>query len=331
MSKQNHSKENSGQDMRNAERDDSVARLMTLAGLRPVIPAELEARVYADTRKIWRRTLPAYRRKKWIRPLAIAASLLMVATFSLRFGHLKAPRLGTIARVSTDLGTVVRGIRVGRRVRVGDILQTGDDHMLNIAMANGTSLRLATNTTLRMDSKRSFTLLAGEIYADSGDSQKPDKGIEVRTKLGVITDVGTQFMVSYANTALSVAVREGRIDVNGGQDTYSALAGQRLIMQASGDVINDRIGAMDSAWDWTLKVASAFDMENKNLLQFLEWVSRETGKKLVFASDAVRQAATETILHGSISDLTPTEAAASVLASNAFDYTPQEMSIFVTR
>lgn len=335
MSNDNISFDKTMQRDRDAESGDSVARLLHLAGPRPAISAALQARVYAQTLEEWRRIPPARGRitriAKIAMPVALAASMLLAVTFMLRPGPVDAPRVGTIARISIQPWTSAHGVETGDTVRVGDTLRTRDGQLLSVALPDGTSLRLASNTALQLDAKRSFTLLAGEIYADTGPGMSRTNSLEVRTGLGVITDVGTQFLVSYKDATLDVAVREGRVDVRADRETYAALAGSRITMQAGGDVTKDKIDATDSAWNWVVDVAPAFDIENRSLLDFLTWVSRETGKELIFTDKKSRRDAMAAILHGSIRDFTPVEAVASVLPTTALDYTINQTSIIVGR
>jgi len=310
---------------------DTVARLLNLAGLRPLIAADIEARVYDHVHQEWRNSLPASRTGKWAMPLALAAGILIAVTFVTRLVLPDAPLVGTVARVNGGFDGSAASFVSGDAVRVGDNLRTGDRQLLSVALSDGTSLRLAANSSLQLDERRSYTLLTGKVYADSGQTVYQDSGLEIRTGLGVITDIGTQFLVSFEGAALSVAVREGRVDVAADQDTYTALAGDRLMMQAGGGVTKGQIGATDSAWDWTLKLAPEFDIENRSLLDFLTWVSRETGKELIFVNDELRKAAMATVLSGSISDLTPVEAATTVLTTTSFAYEIRETSIIIGR
>ena len=50
-------------------------------------------------------------------------------------------------------------------------------------------------------------------------------------------------------------------------------------------------------------------------VEFLAWAARETGRRLVYASPAVAQRAEQTLLKGSVDDLSPQQAVAAVLAT----------------
>lgn len=335
MSNESNSMDGSGVGYHDTEPDDSVARLMHLAGPRAAVSEDLQARVYQQIHREWLDMLKTTRAKNRISriavPLALAASLLVSVTFLTRPVPLEIPVVGTVAKVSIKSGASTKGLAVGDIIRVGDTVRTGGGRLLSIALSNGASFRVAANTSLQLDEQLSFTLLKGEIYADSGQFADGKRNLEIFTELGVITDVGTQFLVSYRDAVLSVAVREGRVDVSAERETYTALAGNLLTRQAGGNMTRSEISTTDNAWNWTLAVAPNFDIDNKSLLDFLTWVARETGKELIFASDELRRAAMTTILHGSIEDFTPVETVAMVLATTTFEYKMGKTSIVVGR
>jgi len=311
------------------EQDDSVARLMNLAGLRPAVSAEIEARVHDRVQQEWRNSLPVSRTRKFAIPLALAASLLIAVSFMTDRVAVEGALVGTVANVSSESGTSTTSLAIGDTIRVGDTLRTRRGQLLNITMSDNTSLRLAENTSVKLDEPRRFTLVAGTVYADSGSLAHAGNNLAIRTEVGVITDVGTQFLVSFMDAALSVAVREGRVDVTAERDTYTTFAGESLTMQDGGPVTTGEISATDEAWDWTLSVASDFEIENSSLLDFLTWVCRETGKELTFANDEIRADAMTTVLHGSMSGMNPSEAASTMLATTEFDYRIDRTGIFL--
>ena len=313
------------------EQDDGVARLMNLAGLRPAVSADIEARVYNHVQQEWRNSLPVSQTRKWAVPLALAASILIAVTLMINPVGVEGALVGSVARVSNEFGATTATLSVGDAVRAGDTLTTRNGQLLNIALPDNTSLRLAQNTSLQLDGPYRVTLVAGTVYADSGFLPSQGNKLAIQTEVGVITDIGTQFLVSFVGAELGVAVREGRVDVTAERDIYTARAGESLMSQVGSPAITGRIGATDRVWDWTLDVASDFEIENNSLLDFLEWVSRETGKELIFASDEIRAAAMATVLHGSVSDLTPSEAADTILATTEFDYRIDETSIILGR
>ncbi len=87
-----------------------------------------------------------------------------------------------------------------------------------------------------------------------------------------------------------------------------------------GDVQRQAIDGADGAWAWVGEIAPAFDIENRPLPEFLRWVSRETGREIVFASPGAEQAARAVVLRGSVTGLAPAQAMAAVLATTDLGY-----------
>ena len=123
------------------------------------------------------------------------------------------------------------------------------------------------------------TTLGFRLSAVSSDPRiYRDRQITIHTAAGSATDIGTQFSVAYDKQQLSVAVREGRVDVSGDRPSVTAMAGDRLLIQQGNDVVVDQVNPYDVSWDWATSLAPGFDIEDRSLLDFLKWASRETGK-----------------------------------------------------
>lgn len=311
--------------------EDSVAKLMSLAGPRAAIPADVQARVYANVREEWLAGTAVKRTARWAIPLAIAASAVLAVTLVIQPAETPLVRVGTVARL--DPGSQAAGAHLapGDGVHAGDTLATSDGQGMSVLLRGGASLRLDEDTVLQVDGQDDFTLIQGRIYADSGQSVYRDGTLNIDTPYGSVTDIGTQFSVAFDDTELAVAVREGRVDVAARLDTYVALAGNRMVLSKSGDVATIPVAANDDSWNWAVDLAPAYDIDNKTLLDFLKWVARETGRELVFADDDLRLAAMGTVLHGSVSDFTPIEATASVLATTTFRYRMDSTRLVIER
>jgi len=119
------------------------------------------------------------------------------------------------------------------------------------------------------------------------------------------------------------------VDIASGAQSLSAAAGEQLTLSTNGEVAVLSIEVDDPVFAWAVDLAPAYDIENRTLLDFLKWVSRETGKELVFADDELRMAAMGTVLHGSVSDFTPTDATAAVLATTGFHYRIEDRQIVI--
>jgi hypothetical protein len=58
-----------------------------------------------------------------------------------------------------------------------------------------------------------------------------------------------------------------------------------------------------------------FDIDGRGLYEFLQWVSRESGNRLVFVSPATEAEAKRIVLSGSVAGLLPVEAMTAVLST----------------
>jgi len=304
--------------------DDAVAQLMKLAGPRPSIPAALEMRVHEKVEQEWQASLPRHRASRWAVPLALAASIIVAVIINIRPADISSRTLGKVARVVGGAA-----MSVGQTVNEGDILRTAAGQGIGITLPEGLSLRMAAESNLRFDGPDDFTLLSGQVYADSGQQIYRDRHITIHTTAGSVTDIGTQFAVHFDDDELAVAVREGKVDIATGLETHTALAGDRLLLVADEEIVVDQITANDDSWDWAVALAPSFDIDNKSLLDFLKWAARETGKELVFTNDELRMAAMNAKLYGSVSDFTPQEATESVLSTTNFDYQIDEYRITI--
>lgn len=333
-------KENDRNNM-NVDRDEeTMARLLRLAGSRPDVPEDVESRVYDRVLSEWQESTGApdearvyqfVRRewesqarfgavKRWAVPIAMAASALLALALVLQPSpEVAVPvAVGTIARVVDDAGAGSRW-SVGQIVYAGDRVTTGAGERLSVMLDSAESLRLDQNTELVVEAAGEYQLASGRVYADTGDFVYRDKSLSIDTPFGVVTDVGTQFAVGLASEVLEVAVREGRVDVESASGQVIAIAGERLRVRQDGATV-DTLEPSDSYWGWAARLAPAFEIEGKSLLEFLRWGARETGRELVFASDETRMAAMRVDLHGSVADFDPEEALEFILAGTSFDY-----------
>lgn len=181
-----------------------------------------------------------------------------------------------------------------------------------LSFGNGLSLRLAEGTTATVDAIDEVTLAAGKVYADTGAPIRRGRTLTVHTGAGSATDYGTQFAVVYDARTMTVAVREGRVDVAARRASYTADAGEKLIFRPGEAVRIDELPPHADAWDWAAALAPAFDIHDRPVIDFLKWFSRETGKELVFTTNGTRLAAMAEKLRGSVSGLTPGEALEAV-------------------
>ena len=311
--------------------DDTVSTLMNLAGPRKGIPADIEKRVHDSVHQHWRKATRTRRIARWAVPASLAAMVLLAFSFSIRKPDSPLQTIGTIAFIVGEPGSVNRPLNIGDPVFAGDFIETGSDAGVSVTLADSISLRIASGSSVRLDKADEIALLQGRIYADSGERIYRDRHLTVITPNGSATDIGTQFSVTSEDDRMSVAVREGRVDVTHEQSVTTAEAGHKVVLQTGNDVVIDEVAPYDPSWNWASALAPDFDIRNRSLLDFLKWAARETGKSLQFSNDEVRMAAMRTQVVGSITNFTPAEAIEAVLSTTQFAYEIDEQSITITQ
>src|SRR5690606_21380698 len=309
-------------------REDSIAKLMRMAGPRPAVPPDAYTRVHASVKREWRSAVAARRTQRWAIPAALAASVIVALVLG---GRMLPMDRAPVATVAMTAGAGMQG-----HMRPGDIIYAGDsittaETGLSLSFDNGLSLRLAANTSATLEAIDEVTVTAGTIYADTGSRARADRMITIRTDVGSATDYGTQFAVAYDNGAMSVAVREGSVEVDAPRGSFPAEAGEKLTHNNSGEAQHTKRASHDRSWQWATALAPAFDIDRRPVMDFLRWVARETGKELVFATDSARLAAMSTRLSGSVAGLTPVEAIEAVQPTiSRFEFHVDEQRVIVS-
>ena len=157
-------------------------------------------------------------------------------------------------------------------------------------------------------------LQRGTVYLDSGP--RPAKaGIEIVTPAGTAREVGTQFELQVAGTALRLRVREGAVIVDHGGRSLTGRAGEEVSIDGLGSVRRAAIPPSHPAWQWAEAIAPMPDMDGQPASALIAWVARETGRRLRYESPQVEQRAASVILHGEIRHLAPIEALEAMLAT----------------
>jgi hypothetical protein len=321
------------QDIRNTppgdDPADTVAKLMSLAGPRADIEKDRQSRVHDRVRQEWLRSTRKKKTIRWAVPLAVAATVVAAVGVGMRSPAPVLPQqVGTISYVAKSTNPGQTPYSVGDAIHAGDLIKTGSESGLSVALQGDISLRIDAGTSIQFDAANDFSLEYGQVYADSGDRIYQGRHITIHTEGGSATDIGTQFSVAYSDEQLNVAVREGRVDVANSQGTFTAEAGDTLTM-AGGDVVTGKVSPYDASWGWASALSPGFVLENETLMDFLKWAARETGKELVFSSDELRMAAMGTRLFGSVDGFTPIEAIESVLSTTRFQYRVDPQSITI--
>ncbi len=313
---------------------DEVAALLDFAGRRPRLPEAEVAPIRTAAREIFRRQARRTARRRrvvWAVSGSLAAGLLLAIGLILRAPGAGEP-IATVAMIERQDGDVAvldaAGRSAGpRTVLAGMVLRTGESGRAAVRLPGGSSVRVDAGSAVRFDSSRLVSLERGAVYIDAGPAATPgQERIEVATVLGSVRHVGTQFearLLTWGGpgvVALRVRVREGTVLVDHAGEVHRVLAGGELLLDEGGRPERAEIPVYGPGWDWTQRTAPPFEIEGARLVDFLDWVSRETGLHWRLAGLRSGSTPEEVILHGSIEGLTAEEALAVVLPSAGYRY-----------
>jgi ferric-dicitrate binding protein FerR (iron transport regulator) len=250
---------------------------------------------------------------------ATAVAAVLLATFAallLRTGIAPAAVVASVERVGGDVEAGGAALALGAEIRDAVRIDTHSGRVA-LRLPGGGSLRLAPQTRLTFAAAGRATLDSGAVYFDSEDGAQ---AVEVRTPLGTLRDMGTQFVARLAGERLEVAVRGGRVAIARASGAVDVGPGERVsVTNGSSAARREPIASFGADWQWAERLAPPFDIDGCRLLDFLHWVEAQTGRTLVFADSASEQAARDTTLSGTI-DLEPLPKLAAVLALTDLGY-----------
>lgn len=314
----------------------STDRLLEAAGRRHPIDAERAARVRRAVHATWRREIRQPRRYRlmvWAAAATVALASVAIFMLSTRRVHLPEPAaFATVTRVSgpvVERAESLRVLGVGTKVFRGGTIETPPRGGVALELGDGTAVRLDESTRVTLSGSSEIELAAGRIYVDTGNGGAGHGAIGVVTQLGRVDDIGTQFEVSCRPESLAVRVREGSVRLSAPHGNWPVGRGQRGELSSSGEFKATALAASGEDWSWMTQLITPFDLEGRTLQQFLAWVGRETGRKVVYDSPATEQAAATTTLHGKLSDSDPQQALRLVLATTSLQVTTDETTLRV--
>lgn len=302
-------------------RPDTLADLIRAAGSREAPPADAYQATLAAATRTWRTKVRRGRQRRAL-AWAAAAGIAALSAAALLQWRLPASPQSDIARVVRVIGTVQAlddrdWLPVSERqepLAAGAQLRTVAGSRAGLLLEGGVSLRLAAASTVQIDSAQRVYVTRGTVYVDTGPGRR-DRAMEIITPAGTARDVGTQFELQVSGAALRLRVREGRVEIDRGDLSVSGTAGEQLSVDSLGRVTRTIIAPDDAAWQWVQGLGPAPDLDGRPATELLEWVARETGRVVRYASPAVRQQAERAVLHGNMKHLAPLEALEVMLAT----------------
>jgi ferric-dicitrate binding protein FerR (iron transport regulator) len=294
--------------------DQSIERLIKLAGERDMPSPEAMERARAQARQSFQRMLDQQRadsprrRIKAMGWFAVAASIVgFVSYLSLqRFAQSSPVRVAHLAMLQGELTLLESNrevpVQVASPVHAGNTLTTHDGRVA-LTLGDALSLRVDRHTRLRFDGRERITLIDGSLYVDSGGVNAVP-ALRIDTPAGAVRHVGTQFQVTVTGDTTRVRVREGRVLLTPGAGAPADItSGDELRIEGSGLQWRRGLASFGPEWEWSASIAPPLDIENRPLSEFLAWITREHGWQLRHVDETLQQRTQEIRLHGSLEQL----------------------------
>jgi ferric-dicitrate binding protein FerR (iron transport regulator) len=310
-------------DINDEARGDGQAERALREGLKVrALSAEAMQRIRSATESEWREVTrqDAGRRPRWF---AIATSLVGVAAAGVwallalspgadgavlgRVAYAESPGLFAIRRFTTD-----DPLAAGAALHAGQSVEARGDTAVQIE--GGGNLRIARASMLEIQDQDVVQLSRGEVYVDIPPGAHAASSFRVVTSAGEFRHLGTQFAVMTVDGQTRLRVREGQVLWHAANGDSTVTAGTEVSIDRNGKRTQRQIPTAGRDWAWTETLAPDIVIENRPLLEFLQWFARETGRKLDI-DDAARQQAMGIVMHGSVKGLTVTEALSAVMAT----------------
>jgi len=322
---------------------EALEDLLRHASPRPTPSTDDEAAARAAVHTEWRDLTGRRRTRRRVMQYAVAATVLL-GVFA-GFNLFRGPVVETV-RVATIQKSVGPVYLLGEQAELretidlanilsGQTIVTGSGAGLAVAWDGGGSIRLDENSRVEFTSDLAVFLKSGRVYFDSQGSSLVagiDAGgtpqLTLRTELGDVEHLGTQYMTAVDSGRLIVSVREGQVAIDGTYHDHVASTGQQVTLSGSTQPSILSIDASSDAWSWIHKTTPTANVDGKSVHEFLRWVCREMGLELEFEGSA-EIVAREAILKGTI-DTVPAEALRLRLATAALDWRIDEGVIYIS-
>jgi ferric-dicitrate binding protein FerR (iron transport regulator) len=299
-----------------------IEELLRQVGARDEPAADMMREVEAAVHAEWQGMLQERRRKRVYMSVGVAASAVFAigaAVLGVRYLEPATPiQVAQVTRIDGHLlvrpeSQAAREVAVAQTIATGETIQTDDRSRAAMRFGDGVSLRLDHDTIVKVAAADELVLTAGALYVDS-QAQHP-QALTIRTDAGSVRHVGTQYQVRTHADEMEVSVREGRVEIANAAGTSSGVAGERIRVTPRGEIVRSTLPAHDPSWRWAAHTAPVFDINERTFAAFAEWVGRETGRKVVYASSDAERTAQQVTLRGSIAGLDPDTALSAVLST----------------
>jgi ferric-dicitrate binding protein FerR (iron transport regulator) len=323
----------------NGKDDKVLEELFKHVSSRERAPQEVEQKIREALHGEWTQATRQRRTRKKMVTWAIAASVVLsvfVLTEMLRQPAPQAQRisLATVEKKTGEVFVQATGEQVSKphgseHLLTGDELSTRDGSRVALSWANGESIRIDQNSRVALISESEIKLLTGKIYIDSAGALIKNKPFRILTPTGPVSHMGTQYITVVIGDEVTVKVRKGEVSVGAGENRAIAIQGQKLHVSGAGQRSVTTIPVYGEDWLWAEQLAPQFNMDGHTLKELLDWVGRETGRKIEYDSAESELAAAQTRLHGNL-DLEPLRAMDLMLQTSDLTSSVQDGVILVS-
>jgi len=315
--------------------EESLRDLLREAGARAAPPASVVDDVRLAVFNEWQQVVLQRRRTRFLRyglaagiAIAVVAVLAAVQSTRLREPVATVTRVEGTLQMTADGGEDWQSVLPGASLPSGVVLRTDDSARVALNL-RGLSVRIDSGSLVELKRGDRIILERGALYVDTGAAPQliASQSLIVDTMYGSVRHDGTQYSLRILADGLAVSVREGRVQIDHGGGAYTGSAGEYIVVPRDGAVQRREISSQNAEWQWATDIAPVFLIDHRPLSQFLDWVARETGKPVTYASPEVRARAEKLILRGSVGNLPPEQALAAVLATTPFTQQQAQDSI----
>lgn len=302
--------------------EQQLAQLLRAAGPRSQMPNDMAQRLTEHFDK--ELNVARQRRRGWRPTLALAASVALLAVgwamLIQPFNSTAGPGVATLVAVHGPV--IVNGERYQAGQSIGlaefDSLQTGERGYAMLRTEKH-SIRVNDNSVLDIHAD-GVSLSSGEVYiASLNEAIDEGSSLNVRTRFGVVRDIGTQFLVKVSSNRLETLVRKGTIELQFEQQRVRAQADDSAAQRVEFDGTEwqrSSTAAYGPRWQWLQKITERFDPNGKTVAEVLSWIADETGEQIHYANKALQQRALAGTVHGLDSELDPNQSLSLILATS---------------
>jgi len=304
------------------------------------------ARIRAATETEWRANVaggiredqPRSARRRW-RPFAAAASVALLAlagvgAYLSNGDTTPGDPLARLARAEPPGVVELRpwwreaALDAGADIRAGQRLAVRGGTLF--ALRGGGDLRVAPHSEIEVISAQAVRLKRGELYVNIPPGARASGSFTVLTQAGEFRHLGTQFALAVIDDSTRLRVREGSVQWRAGHGESTVNAGTEMLIDRDLGSHRSPIEVAGGHWAWAETMAPEVDIENRPLEEFLDWVARETGRKLVISDEATRRQVATIRMHGNVHGLEPLQALKAVMASTSLKLELPEGAIRVS-